>query len=127
MFERSWGSGQGAWRNHVLLVTDVVLNKLGVADTIKDLLVEAGIKVTIFDGAEPNPKDTNVVAGLQVYMDNKCDAIVTLGGGSSHDCGKGIGIVANNGGKIRDYEGLTSQRRCPHLLPSIPLPARGAR
>lgn len=101
---------------NVLLVTDVVLNKLGVADKIKGLLVEAGIKVTIFDGAEPNPKDTNVAAGLQVYMDNKCDAIVTLGGGSSHDCGKGIGIVANNGGKISDYAGLFA---VPKAMPPV--------
>ena len=32
--------------------------------------------------------------------------IITLGGGSSHDCGKGIGIVASNGGNIRDFEGI---------------------
>ena len=91
---------------HVLLVTDKVLNKIGMADTIRKQLVEAGIKVTIFDGAEANPKDTNVVDGLKVFKDNKCDGIVTLGGGSSHDCGKGIGLLATNGGKIRDYEGL---------------------
>ena len=91
---------------NILLVTDIVLNKLGMADKIKAQLVEAGMKVTIFDGAEPNPKDTNVVAGLKIYKDNKCDGIVTLGGGSSHDCGKGIGLVATNGGKISDYEGF---------------------
>jgi len=91
---------------NILLVTDIVLNKLGVADKIKAQLVEAGMKVTIFDGAEPNPKDINIVAGLKIFNDNKCDGIVTLGGGSSHDCGKGIGIVATNGGKISDYNGF---------------------
>ena len=91
---------------NILLVTDKVLNKLGMADKIKAQLVEAGMKVTIFDGADANPKDINIVAGLEVYKNNKCDGIVTLGGGSSHDCGKGIGIVAGNGGKISDYEGF---------------------
>jgi alcohol dehydrogenase len=43
---------------------------------------------------------------LKVYKDNKCDGIVSLGGGSSHDCGKGIGMVAANGGHIRDCEGV---------------------
>jgi alcohol dehydrogenase len=91
---------------NVLLVTDKILNKLGMADKIKAQLVESGLKVTIFDGADANPKDINVVAGLKVYQDNKCDGIVTLGGGSSHDCGKGIGIVAGNGGQIADYNGF---------------------
>jgi alcohol dehydrogenase len=103
--------------SHVLLVTDKVLNKIGMADQIKAQIVDAGIKVTIFDGAEPNPKDTNVIGGLKVYQDNKCDGIVTLGGGSSHDCDKGIGLLATNGGKIRDYEGLdVSKKALPPFL-----------
>lgn len=90
-----------------LLVTDKGLSKMGLAETIKDQ-VEAvgGVKVVIFDGAEPNPTDKNVAAGVKAYKDNKCDAIITLGGGSSHDCGKGVGLVIGNGGNIRDFEGV---------------------
>lgn len=91
---------------HALIVTDKVLNEIGVADQIKKLLVEVGLTVTIFDGTEPNPTDKNVHAGLKVYQDNNCDSIISLGGGSPHDCAKGIAIVASNGGHIRDYEGL---------------------
>ncbi len=40
------------------------------------------------------------------FQDKKCDLIISLGGGSSHDCAKGIGIVSTNGGNIRDYEGV---------------------
>jgi alcohol dehydrogenase len=47
-----------------------------------------------------------VADGLKAYQANGCDAIVSLGGGSSHDCGKGIGIVATNGGKIHDFKGI---------------------
>jgi alcohol dehydrogenase len=89
-----------------LIVTDKVLNQLGVAARIKGQLAEAGVKAVVFDGAEPNPTDTNVHDGLKVYQQEKCDAIVSLGGGSAHDCAKGIGMVATNGGNIRDYEGI---------------------
>jgi alcohol dehydrogenase len=91
---------------NALIVTDKVLNQLGVAARIKGQLAEAGVKAVIFDGAEPNPTDTNVHDGLKVYEQNKCDAIVSLGGGSAHDCAKGIGMVATNGGNIRSYEGI---------------------
>jgi alcohol dehydrogenase len=89
-----------------LIVTDKVLNQLGIAGRIRGLLEEAGVKAFIFDGSEPNPTDTNVVDGLKAYEQNKCDAIVSLGGGSAHDCAKGIGMVATNGGSIRQYEGV---------------------
>ncbi|HYG97679.1 MAG TPA: iron-containing alcohol dehydrogenase [Terriglobales bacterium] len=91
---------------NLLIVTDAGLSKLGVADQIKAQLIEAGLNAVIFDGAEPNPTDKNVHAGVQVYLENKCDGIVSLGGGSSHDCAKGIGMVVGNGGNIRDYEGV---------------------
>ena len=92
---------------NVLIVTDAGLFKLGVADQIKKYITDAGLKAVIYPGAEPNPTDKNVHDGVKVYQDNKCDGIVTLGGGSSHDCGKGIGLVmGNGGGNIRDFEGI---------------------
>ena len=95
----------------LLIVTDAGIAKLGVADKIKSQLEEAGLKAVVFDGAEPNPTDKNVLAGVKVYQDQKCDGIVTLGGGSSHDCGKGIGLVVGNGGNIRDFEGVNKSTK----------------
>jgi len=89
-----------------LIVTDKGLSALGVADKIKGYVEEAGAQAVIFDGAEPNPTDINVHDGLKIFQEEKCDSIISLGGGSSHDCAKGIGIVATNGGHIRDYEGV---------------------
>jgi alcohol dehydrogenase len=83
-----------------------MLVKLGMASQIEGILKEAGLEVVLFGGAEPNPTDENVLAGMKVWKKEKCDSIVSLGGGSSHDCAKGIGLVASNGGKIQDFEGV---------------------
>jgi alcohol dehydrogenase len=90
----------------VLIVTDAILAKLGMADKVKRLIEESGLEVVIFDGAEPNPTDINVEAGFSVWKEQGCDSLVSLGGGSSHDCAKGIGLVAANGGQVKDYEGV---------------------
>ena len=89
-----------------MIVTDAGLHKMGVSETIAGYLKDAGVEVVIFPGAEPNPTDQNVAAGQKVFVDNGCDFIVSLGGGSSHDCAKGVGLVCAGGGNIRDYEGV---------------------
>ena len=92
---------------NVILVTDAFLGRPGgMAEDIKGLLEAEGIKVTIYAGAEPNPTDKNVHDGLKLYQESGADTLMSLGGGSSHDCAKGIGLVATNGGNIRDFEGL---------------------
>lgn len=97
---------KGLGGTKVLIITDAGLAKLGMADKVKGLIEDSGLKAVIFDGAEPNPTDKNVDAGFKVWTDRKCDTIISLGGGSSHDCAKGVGLLAANGGKIHDYEGI---------------------
>jgi len=94
-----------------LIVTDGFLGKCGMADKVKKNLEAAGLEVTVFDGAEPNPTDKNVEAGFEVWKKKKCDLLVSLGGGSSHDCAKGIGFVASNGGVIQDFEGVNKSTK----------------
>lgn len=91
--------------------------KSGMAEDIQKILTEAGVESVIFGGAEPNPKDTNVEDGLKVFNENECDSIISLGGGSSHDCAKAIALVASNGGNIRDYEGVDKSTNplCPMI------------
>ncbi|HEX3015239.1 MAG TPA: iron-containing alcohol dehydrogenase [Desulfobacteria bacterium] len=100
----------------VLIVTDAFLHKTGMSEQIAGYLKESGLQVAIYPGAEPNPTDKNVHGGLEVFQKEQCDLIVSLGGGSSHDCAKGIGIVAGNGGHIRDYEGVNKSTK-----PMVPL------
>ena len=89
-----------------LLVTDRGMVDLGIAEKIKQYIESENIETAVFQEVEPNPKDKNVEAGLKVFQDEKCDMLVTLGGGSAHDCGKGIGIMATHLGKISDYAGI---------------------
>ena len=89
-----------------MIVTDAFLAANPMTARIQKILADAGVQSAVFGKAEPNPKDTNVVEGEQFYHENECDCILYLGGGSSHDCAKGIGLVATNGGKISDYEGV---------------------
>ena len=89
-----------------LIVTDKGITGCGITKQITDLLDAAKMKYEVYDETIPNPTDNNVHDGVKVYKSAKCDSLISLGGGSSHDCGKGIGLVVANGGKIHDYEGL---------------------
>lgn len=89
-----------------LIVTDQGIVKAGILKQITGILDAAKMKYAIFDQTVPNPTDKNVDAAFEMYKKEKCDSIITLGGGSSHDCGKGVGFLAGNGGKIHDYEGV---------------------
>ncbi|KPQ20954.1 MAG: Alcohol dehydrogenase, class IV [Porphyrobacter sp. HL-46] len=99
-----------------LIVTDAGLARLGVADDVARALDGAGITAVIFDGAQPNPTVGNVDDGLALIRQHGCDLVVSLGGGSSHDCAKGIALVAANGGSVADYEGIDQSP-----LPQVPL------
>ena len=101
-----------------LIVTDRYLGEIGMADRVREILEKAGIEACIFAGAEPNPTDRNVEAGARFYQENECNSIISLGGGSSHDCAKGIGLVAANGGRIADFEGVDKSSK-----PMVPLMA----
>ena len=91
---------------NAMIVTDKFLAQTDMVGRITRILADSGIASVIFDGAEPNPTDKNVEAGVSFFHANNCDSIISLGGGSSHDCAKGIGLVASNGGTIHDYEGV---------------------
>jgi alcohol dehydrogenase len=99
-----------------LIVTDPGMTKLGVTGELEALLQEHNVQSSLFDGVQPNPTVENVNAGLDVLHTNKCDCVISLGGGSAHDCAKGIALVATNGGHISDYEGVDVSKK-----PQLPL------
>lgn len=105
--------------NNILIVTDSFLHHLedGPVKQTEESLRLAGISYTIFDGVEPNPKIRNVQAGAAMYQENNCDSIITVGGGSAHDCGKGIGIALTNGEDLAKLAGIeTLTQPLPPLM-----------
>lgn len=114
----SVGLLKGYGFKHGLIVTDAFLNKNGVVKTVTDLLDKQGIKSTVYDGTKPNPTTKNVKDGLELLKANQCDFVISLGGGSPHDCAKGIALCATNGGDISEYEGVDRSAK-----PQLPLVA----
>lgn len=89
------------------LVADKGITAAGLTKQICDMIkAGTGVDPVVYDETVPNPTDKNVAEGVELYKKSGCDMIITLGGGSSHDCGKGIGLVATNGGTIHDLEGM---------------------
>lgn len=103
----------------VLIVTDKFLKDLenGPVKQAEESLKKSNIDYVIFDGVEPNPKIRNVKKGKKMYLENECDSIISIGGGSAHDCGKGIGIILTNGDDLTALAGIeTLENPLPPLI-----------
>lgn len=98
-----------------LIVTDKGLVDLNLIDALTNELNAFAISYSIFDGVKPNPTEENIEDGLALLKEKECDFVVSFGGGSSHDCAKGIALVATNGGHIRDYSKGVHVSKKPQL------------
>lgn len=88
------------------VVTDNFLMGSGVADKVLKVLEEAKIAYEVYSDVVPNPTCKNVHDGLEKLKGTDCDFLVSIGGGSPQDTAKAIGILATNGGNIKEYEGV---------------------
>ena len=79
-----------------LVCSDPDLVEFGVTGKVTDLLKENGIDFEVYSNIKPNPTIENVQAGVDAYKASGADFMITIGGGSSMDTGKGIGIIVNN-------------------------------
>jgi alcohol dehydrogenase len=104
----------------VLLVSDRTLEKLGYVERIMSILEKESVKVIPFLDVEPNPSIETVNQATATYKENKCDSIVALGGGSPMDVAKSVGVLAQFGGEISEYEGA---HKVPgKIVPLIAIP-----
>lgn len=88
------------------VVTDNFLMGNGVASKVLKVLEGAGISYEVYSEVIPNPTCKNVHDGLDRLKETDCDFLVSIGGGSPQDTAKAIGILATNGGRIKEYEGV---------------------
>ncbi len=89
-----------------LVVTDIGIVKLGYADELVSRLRGVGIAASLFSDVTPDPTLQNVNDGLEQYRDEGCELIISIGGGSAIDCGKGIAIKLTNDGELVDFMGV---------------------
>ena len=105
-------------KKKALVVTDPGLVKFGVAGMVTDVLDKAGISYEVFSDVKPNPTVTNVTNGIEAFRKAGADMIVAIGGGSSIDTAKGIGIVISN----PDFADIVSLEGCaPTKNKSVPI------
>ena len=107
-------------KSQALIVTDAGLVKFGVAKMVTDVLDEAAIPYEIFSDVKPNPTVTNVKNGIEAYKKSGADFIIAIGGGSSIDTAKAVGIVINN----PEFSDIVSLEGCaPTKNKSVPIVA----
>jgi alcohol dehydrogenase len=114
-----------------LIVTDNNMITLGYVEMVERILKALFISYDIFDGVlHPNPTVSFVEDGLN-YFPNKLnilsrdyDFLISIGGGTNHDCAKAIATVAANGGSIIDYEGWNKVNK--PMLPTICINTTGS-
>src|SRR2546421_970025 len=87
-----------------LIVTDQGIVKAGLLEDVLKPLRAAGLDPVTYDQVRANPGIALVDAGARYYQSERCDSLVAIGGGSSIDTAKGIGVVAVHGGSIGQYE-----------------------
>ena len=104
--------------DRVLIVTDSVLHKLGMLDGLKAALEKADIRFCIFDGTVSNPTVKNVEEARELYIQNRCRALIGFGGGSAIDCAKAVGArIARPNKPVSKMKGILKiGRRLPYLI-----------
>ncbi len=106
----------------VFLASDPALIKFGVTKKVTDLLDKAGIAYEIFSEIKPNPTIENVQHGVEAFKKMGADCIVAIGGGSSMDTAKAVGIIIKNPefSDVRSLEGTAPTKN--KAVPIIAVP-----
>ena len=101
------------------VASDPDLIKFGVTKKVTDVLDNAKIAYALFSEIKPNPTIENVQAGVEAYKASEADCIVAIGGGSSMDTAKAIGIIINNPefADVRSLEGVApTKNKCVPII-----------
>ena len=104
------------------VASDPDLVKFGVTARVTDLLKENGIDFEVYSNITPNPTIQNVQEGVDAFRSSGADFMITIGGGSSMDTGKGIGIIINNPEfyDVRSLEGVAPTKNRTVFTIAVP-------
>ena len=104
------------------VASDPDLVKFGVTAKVTDLLKENGIEYELYSDIKPNPTIENVLHGVDAYKASEADFMITIGGGSSMDTGKAIGIIINNPefADVRSLEGVAPTKKRTVFTIAVP-------
>ena len=107
------------------IASDPDLVKFNVTKKVTDLLDEAGMAYEIYSDIKPNPTIENVQSGVEAYKKSGADYMITIGGGSSMDTGKAIGIIINNPefADVRSLEGVAPTKNRTVFTIAVPTTA----
>ena len=107
------------------IASDPDLVKFGVTKKVTDLLDEAGMAYEVYSDINPNPTIENVKRGVAAYKASGADYMITIGGGSSMDTGKAIGIIINNPEfeDVRSLEGVAPTKNRTVFTIAVPTTA----
>lgn len=105
--------------NKAFVCSDPDLIKFGVTKKVMDVLDEAGIDYEIYSEIKPNPTIENVQTGVEAFKASGADCIIAIGGGSSMDTAKAIGIIIKNPefADVRSLEGVApTKNKCVPII-----------
>ena len=104
------------------VASDPDLVKFGVTANVTNLLEENGIEYTLYSDIKPNPTIENIQHGVEAFKESGADMMITIGGGSSMDTGKGIGIIINNPefADVRSLEGVAPTKKRTVFTIAVP-------
>lgn len=98
-----------------LVCSDPDLIKFGVTKKVLDILEGAGLSYEVFSDIKPNPTIENVQSGVEAFKKSGADYLIAIGGGSSMDTAKAVGIIINNPefSDVRSLEGVApTKKKC---------------
>ena len=116
------GIVKGKGFKKAFVASDPDLVKFGVTSKVTDLLAANGIEFEVYSNIKPNPTIENVQQGVDAYKASGADFMITIGGGSSMDTGKGIGIIVNNPEyyDVRSLEGVAPTKHRTVFTIAVP-------
>lgn len=107
----------------LFVVADGFIVKTEIFASVEKILKDNNVAFDLFSEVEPDPSADSVEKAFGLYRESQASVVLAVGGGSTMDTGKGVAILARNGGRIKDYEGIEKFSIPPLPLIAIPTTA----